>query len=119
MLIGDKGKTGKLSLRNFYDFLNPVSRDTYDNLTVTTDTDLGSVLVVIVGCDGSWLEDQWYVSAVTVVNLQSKEIDQFPCHHWIGGDSFVSITTHTSKLIIQPNKVYLLVNFFSYQKRRC
>ena len=97
-LVGDKGKTGKLSLRGYWDFLKPISRDTYNNLTVVTDNDLGKVLVVIVGCDGSWVEDQWYVSAVTVADLQSKETEQFPCYHWIAGDSYVSITAHTSKL---------------------
>ncbi len=54
MLVGDKGKIGKLSLRGYFD---SVSRDTYDTLTVTTDFELGKVLVVIVGCGGSWLED--------------------------------------------------------------
>ncbi len=110
MLVGDKGKTGKLSLRGYFDFLHPVSRDTYDTLTVTTDIELGKVLVVIVGCDGSWLEDQWYVSSVTVVNLQNKEIDQFPCHHWIGGDSYVSVTAHTSKSMLLTLISYNLQN---------
>ncbi len=54
MLVGDKGKIGKLSLRGYFD---SVSRDTYDTLTVTTNFELGKVLVVIVGCGGSWLED--------------------------------------------------------------
>ena len=97
MLVGDKGKTGKLSLRGWFDFLNPISSDTYDNLVVVSDNDLGNVLVVVVGCDGSWFEDQWYVSSVSVANVQTKDIGQFPCYHWIGGDDSVTITAKTSK----------------------
>ncbi len=63
---------------------------------IVTDDDLGKVLVVVVGCDSGWFQDHWYV---TVVNLQLQEVDQFPCYHWIDGDSHVTITATTSKVI--------------------
>ncbi len=97
MLIGEKGKTGKLSLRGWLDFLNPISRDTYDDLVVVSDEDLGKVLVVVVGCDSSLFEDEWFVSFVTVANVQLKAVNQFPCYHWIGREKSVSITANTSK----------------------
>ncbi len=95
LLVGDKGKTGKLWLRGWFDLR--VCSDTFNNLTVESDTDLGNVQVVVVGCDAGWIEDQWYVNFVTVVNMQSKSVDEFPCYYWIDGDSSVSITANTSK----------------------
>ena len=93
MLVGDKGKTEKRSLRRWFDFQ-------VGHLTtwhaIVTDDDLGKVLVVVVGCDSGWFQDHWYV---TVVNLQLQEVDQFPCYHWIDGDSHVTITATTSKVI--------------------
>ncbi len=95
MLVGDKGKTGKLWLRGCLDFR--VGGDSFDNLTVESNDDLGNVLVVVVGCDAGTFDDVWYVSCVTVANMQSKSVDQFPCYHWIDGDSSVSITASTSE----------------------
>ncbi len=107
MLVGDKGKTGKLSLRGWFDFLNPISSDTYDNLVVVSDNDLGNVLVVVVGCDGSWFEDQWYVSSVSVADVQTKDVGQFPCYHWIGGDDSVTITAKTSEFCMVAMQMIL------------
>ncbi len=95
MLVGDKGKTGKLWLRGWLDFR--VCGESFDNLTVESNDNLGNVLVVVVGCDSGWFEDEWYVSFVTVANMQSKSVDQFPCYQWIDGDSSVSITASTSE----------------------
>ena len=96
--MGDKGKTEKLSLRGWFDY--QVGENSLSNLTIVTDDDLGKVLVVVVGCDTGWFEDHWYVSFVTVVNLQLQEVDEFPCYHWIDGDSHVTITATTSKFIV-------------------
>ncbi len=100
MLVGDKGKTEKLSLRRWFDY--EVGENSFNNLTIVTDDDLGKVLVVVVGCDAGWFEDQWYVSFVTVVNLQLQQVDEFPCYHWIDGDSHVTITATTSELLVVP-----------------
>ncbi len=105
MLVGDKGKTEKLSLRGWFDFR--VGKNSLNNLTIVTDDDLGKVLVVVVGCDSGWFEDHWYVSFVTVVNLQLQEVDRFPCNHWIDGDSHVTITATTSELLVVPQGVYI------------
>ncbi len=99
MLVGEKGKTGKLALRGWLDFLNPISRHTFDDLVVVSDEDLGKVLVIVVGCDPSMFEDEWFVSLVSVANVQLKVVDRFPCYHWVGREQSVSITANTSECI--------------------
>ncbi len=95
-LVGDKGRTGQLSLHGMF---NSLERDTFTNLTVVADAELGKVLVVVVGCGVEFLLDSWYVSFVMVVNLQLQVVEQFPCYSWISKSNYVTITANTSELI--------------------
>ena len=59
-----------------------INRDTIETLTIVSDKDLGDILVVTVGCDAvADLLDDWYVSSVVVVNIQTDAVEHFPCYH--------------------------------------
>ena len=104
-LVGNKGQTGKVSLHGLLKVvLNPISKKAVENLTIVSDRDLGDILVVIVGNVGfdrgpmQLIDDFWYVSSVGLANLQTDTVEHFPCYHWIGENSSVSITAKTSRL---------------------
>ncbi len=96
-LVGDKGRTGQLSLHGMCN--SQIKRDTFNNLTVVADAELGQVQVVVVGCGVDLGQGNWYVSFVMVVNLQLQVVDQFPCYSWISKNNCVTITANTSELI--------------------
>lgn len=90
-------------MQSFLDVLldKDVDRGTTENLIIESSGDLGTVLVVVLGNDKSWLAPlgaPWYVNEVQVHNLQSKIQEVFPCYHWIGDGDSVSFTAHTSEL---------------------
>ena len=100
-LVGNKGQTGKVFLQGVISAcFEGITRGTFENLTIVSNEDLGDVLVVTIGCDADWNPlDNWYVSSVAVVNLQTDAIEHFPCYHWIGRHSSVSFTANTSTLM--------------------
>ena len=99
-LVGNKGQTGKVTVQGAIDAVfKSINRDTIETLTIVSDKDLGDVLVVTVDCDADAdLLDDWYVSSVAVVNIQTDAVEHFPCYHWIGRHSSVSFTANTSML---------------------
>ncbi len=111
-LVGEKGRTGRLFLHGLCN--SGVKRDTYNNLTVVTDAELGKVLVVVVGCGPDLCQDNWYVSFVMVANLQLQEVDQFPCYSWISKSNFVTITANTSELITIFELWYIAMNMHTH-----
>ena len=112
-LIGSSGHSGKVYLQGFLDILldKDIDRGTSENLIIESSGDLGTVLVVILGNDKSWLAPlgaPWYVNEVQVHNFQSKIQEVFPCYHWIGDGDSASFTAHTSEL-------HLVVTHVQYQ----
>ena len=83
-------------------YIGAITKETTENWLVVTNQDLGDILVVIVGnsvdTSSQWMEDTWYVSFVGVANPQTNTVEHFPCYHWIGENSSVSITAKTSRL---------------------
>ena len=98
-LIGRSGHSGKLYLQGFLSLLsgNTIHQDTWDNVIIESNGDLGEILVVILGIDESIVDDPWYVNEVGVYNFQSSKHDAFSCYHWIGNGDSISITAQTSK----------------------
>ena len=101
-LIGHKAQTGKLEMTSTFGKINFTSGSA-EVFVVTSEQDLGDILVVALGCDAIKIKGlDWYVSFVAVANLQTNVMKRFPCYHWIGAKSSVSITEHTSK----PSMMY-------------
>ncbi len=100
-LIGSKASSGKVYICKWLKiFSQSTSRQSYDDLLIETDQDLGEILVVILGNDEAWfcsgIGAPWFVDFVMIHNFQSKGTDEFPCYHWIGDGDSVSCTAHTS-----------------------
>ena len=96
-LIGNKGCTGKLHIedlkQSFEDGLKP---NTHMDMMIATDDSLGDIQVVILGIDGMLADlHTWFVDFTVVYDfLKSNDADreiQFPCYHWISGDSMLPL----------------------------
>ena len=100
-LIGSKAQTGTLQIQNLLDviFGDKLSKSSSKSFVIVSEQDLGDVLVVTVSCAAWLIKDDLYVNFVAVGNLQTNTIGYFPCYHWLGRDSSVSITASTSKYL--------------------
>ena len=104
ILIGSKGRSGKINLQSLLTILQGRSLDkgTYYNVVVASNGDLGEVLVVILGIEeeklSNALADPWYVNDINIYNYQNRQEEVFPCYHWLNNGDSVSFTAHTSKL---------------------
>ena len=102
-LIGSEQRTVDVNITNCLRsiFQQSFSRNSYDDLVLESDGDLGEVLVVVLGNKHGWLSigegAPWYVNTATVHNFQSSATEHFPCYHWIGSGDEVSMTAHTSE----------------------
>ena len=100
-LIGSKASSGKVKIGGWLKALKGGSkRQTFDDLIIESDGDLGVVLVMAVGNKKDLLDDlgaPWYVDFVMVHNFQSSLNEEFPVYHWIGDGDCVTCTAHTSE----------------------
>ena len=103
-LTGDKGSSGKVGISSWLKALKGShQQQTFDDLIIESDGDLGRVLVVALGNEKEWLADMgapWYVDFVMVHNFQSSLNEEFPVYHWIGDGDYVTCTAHTSECIV-------------------
>ena len=100
MLVGSKATTGRVSIVQGYLTASGTSTQSYDDLVVETNKDLGEVLVVTLGNPRNWLisaGSSWFVDFVDVFNLQTKHKQEFPCYHWIDDGDEISFTSKTCK----------------------
>lgn len=98
-LIGSKASTGKLNIVQGY-FSSAVATQSYDDLVVECDKDLGELLVVVLGNPQNWMisaGSAWYVDFVECMDLKNKQKQVFPCYHWINDGDSLTITSKTSK----------------------
>lgn len=98
-LIGRIAQTEKLQVQNLLDviFRKRLSKRSSKTFVVVSKKDLGDILVVKIGCKAAVIQDDWYVNFVAVGNLQTSTVERFPCYHWLGRNSNISITASTSK----------------------
>ncbi|KAL5491869.1 hypothetical protein EMCRGX_G017234 [Ephydatia muelleri] len=99
-LVGSKGCTGKLLIVQGW-FSSAVSTQSYDDLVVESDKDLGELLVVILGNPQNWMlsaGSAWFVDFVECIDLQTKRKQEFPCYHWINDGDAISFTSKTATM---------------------
>lgn len=98
-LIGSKAQTGIVQIQNLLDVIlgKSLSKSSSKTFVIVSEQDLGDVLVVTISCAAWLIKDDLYVNFVAVGNLQTNAIGWFPCYHWLGKDSSISITASTSK----------------------
>ena len=99
-LVGSKASTGKIPLAKW--FSAKIATKSYLDLVIEVNTDLGEVLVVILGNPKNWLfsaGSAWFVDFVVVIDQQTKREAEFPCYHWINDGDYISFTSKTGKYI--------------------
>ena len=98
VLEGTRASSGKQYIRKL--FSRAATKGATDVLQLEASSDLGDILVAVVGNDEPWMEmlkKPWFVEYIAVHNFQSKETMTFPCYHWITSGTWVSLTSRTSK----------------------
>lgn len=99
-LVGSKACTGKMKIVTGW-FSTGISAQYYDDLVVESSTDLGDILVVIIGNPANWMitaGSAWFVDFVDVHDLQRNIKKEFPCYHWIEDGDEITFTEETTKL---------------------
>ena len=104
-LTGDKGTTGEITInvRKGFLFKTRFEESAYDDLVIECDGDLGDIQVVHAGLRYitviGIIAPDWYIDYFTVHNYQSTQLKNYPCYHWIGGQSTkdVTATSETGK----------------------
>ena len=100
-LTGNKASTGKVGISSWLKALKgDFKRQTFNDLVIESEDDLGHVLVVTIGNDKKRLlevDSPWYVDFVTVHDFQSSLNEEFPVYYWIGDEDYVTCTAHTSE----------------------
>ena len=95
VIIGSRGSSQKISLQGWLCALcSNLGTATYDDIVIEVENgfNLGDSEVVTIGNSGSGFQDTWLVHSVEVYRYKGQS-KIFPCLHWIGNDSSVSITS--------------------------
>jgi len=84
-LIGDKGKTDKMELKNSLTNLNKFESGCLDVFNMDA-KDIGQATSLIIGHDNSGFGASWFLECVTVLNLADQREFYFPCSKWFDKD---------------------------------
>ena len=100
-LVGNKAASEGVKIVTGW-FSPTVATQTFNDLLIESNLHLGEVLVVNIVNPKNWLitaGSSWHVDFVDVIDLQTKQLQVFPCYHWIDDGDEVSLTSKTSKCI--------------------
>ena len=111
-VAGTKSQSNRISLGFFQTLADwhSFQEDTYDDMIIETDQNLGNIQVVGVGLKydriaeaTSLLNCHWYVNYISIIDFQDKQSEiQFPCYHWIGYNN--KEVTAVSKVGMLPKR---------------
>ncbi|KAF7207246.1 arachidonate 12-lipoxygenase, 12S-type [Nothobranchius furzeri] len=99
-LIGDKGESERTLLDNpGLDFC----RGAVDQYKVSTQSRLGTLLLVRLEKEKYWVEDNWFCRYVMVEPPDGGKVRTFPCYRWLIGNTKVEIREGTAKTLLDDS----------------
>ena len=99
-IVGEKACSGVINIGSAFSIIESFQCQTYDDVMIECEEDLGDILVVDVGNNKAALgilKTSWYVRYLMVKSFQSQQNEEFPCYHWIGVDKYASCTAKASE----------------------
>jgi len=81
ILVGDKGNSPKLELKNSLTNTNKFERGCLDIFNMDS-TDVGTISKLTIGHDNSGFGASWFLDCVEVINYATNDTTYFSCNEW-------------------------------------
>uniref|UniRef100_A0A6P8J2Q7 Uncharacterized protein LOC116306425 isoform X2 n=1 Tax=Actinia tenebrosa TaxID=6105 RepID=A0A6P8J2Q7_ACTTE len=89
-IYGEDGDSGQRVLDNSG---NNFERDSKDHFKIVNKTYLGRIKKITIGHDSAGAAPGWFLNKVTVEDIKSREVFEFPCERWLSTDEDDGLTS--------------------------